>query len=125
MTTQEIAEALVQYNRDLQFIEAYDTLFHPDATSDEMPDVPGGMVHLEGIEDIKKKGAAWEKDEEIHSVDGEILVAEDWFAVKWAMDTTFRATGERRTLEELSMYEVRDGKIVAERFFYHIPDTDA
>lgn len=84
------------------------------------PDAPGGMVHLEGLDAIKKKADWWEEQMEIHSTKGVAMVAEDWFVVKWTMDMTNKAAGERSTGEEFGVYEVRDGKIVSERFFYHM-----
>jgi ketosteroid isomerase-like protein len=34
------------------------------------------------------------------------------------MDITHRASGQRNTMQELGVYEVKDGKIVKEQFFY-------
>jgi len=34
------------------------------------------------------------------------------------MDTTHRPSGNRSTMSEIAVYEVKEGKIVKEQFFY-------
>jgi hypothetical protein len=33
----------------------------------------------------------------------------------------FKPTGQRETMTEMALYTVKDGKIVEEQFFYHVP----
>ena len=42
----------------------------------------------------------------------------DQFAVRFHFDVTVKETGERRVMDEVGLYTVRNGKIVEERFFY-------
>ena len=56
---------------------------------------------------------------QIHGVQVEgPYVNGDQFVVRFKMDLTPKATGERRTMDEVGLYTVKDGKIVEERFFY-------
>ncbi|MEL4383131.1 SnoaL-like domain-containing protein, partial [Shewanella algae] len=47
----------------------------------------------------------------------EPIVAGNSFAITWAMDATFKDRG-RMTIEEVCVYQVADGKITLEQFFY-------
>jgi ketosteroid isomerase-like protein len=42
----------------------------------------------------------------------------DEFAVRFVMDLTFKETGDRRQMDEIAFYRLKDGKIAEERFFY-------
>lgn len=43
------------------------------------------------------------------------------FAVGFAIDTTFKQTGERTTITKLDLYTVRDGKVVRDEVCYDTP----
>jgi hypothetical protein len=117
MNTQEIAEKLVNYCREGNFQACYEELYSPDAVSIE----PKGamMEYAEGMEQIQKKGEMWnESVEEMHSgYVSEPIVAGNHFSCVMANDITFKEYG-RQKLEEICLYEVKDGKIVKEQFFY-------
>lgn len=38
---------------------------------------------------------------------------------RFAFELTFKPTGERRTMDEIGLFTVVDGKIAREEFFYH------
>jgi ketosteroid isomerase-like protein len=42
----------------------------------------------------------------------------DSFIVEHTYDITFKPTGVRRVMNETALYEVKDGKIAKETFFY-------
>jgi ketosteroid isomerase-like protein len=42
----------------------------------------------------------------------------DEFVVRFTMDVTPKATGKRMKMDEVGVYTVKNGKIVAERFCY-------
>jgi ketosteroid isomerase-like protein len=42
----------------------------------------------------------------------------DQFALRFKIDVTPKASGQRTQMEEVGLYTVRDGKIAEERFFY-------
>lgn len=79
----------------------------------------GDMAEVRGKSEVKAKGEWWTSAHEVHSmsVDGP-AVNGDQFAVGFFMDITNKQSGERMQTEEIGIYTVKDGKIVAERFFY-------
>jgi ketosteroid isomerase-like protein len=48
----------------------------------------------------------------------EAVVAGQFFSLVMVLDITPKAGGPSFTMEEICLYEVRDGKIVREQFFY-------
>jgi hypothetical protein len=51
------------------------------------------------------------------------LVADDYFAVTYTMDITYK--GWPRVQEtELAVYHVQDGKIIKEEYLYNVPNVD-
>ena len=79
----------------------------------------GPMAVCTGREAVKQKSEWWQANHEVHggSVEGP-YVNGDQFAVRFFMDITPKATGERVTMDEFGLYTVKDGKIVEERFYY-------
>jgi limonene-1,2-epoxide hydrolase len=118
MTTQEVANQLVSLCRQGKIDEVQATLFAGDAKSIEANDMMGPRV-VEGLEAIKAKSAAFQAGvEEFHGATiSEPIVAGNSFALTWALDATFKGRG-RMTIEEVCVYQVKDGKITLEQFFY-------
>ena len=79
----------------------------------------GPMAVCRGKDAVKAKGEWWQANHEVHggNVEGP-YVNGDQFVVRFTMDVTPRATGQRMTLDEVGIHTVRDGKIVEERFCY-------
>jgi hypothetical protein len=75
----------------------------------------------EGLDAIREKGHHFmESVEQMHGiVVSEPVVAGNFFTVSMAIDTTFKERG-RVNMEELCVYEVDNGKIVSEQFFYTV-----
>lgn len=120
MNTQQIAERLVALCREGKYEEAYDELFDANAENIEMPAMANGPLgNAKGLDAIRAKGKAWgEAVEEMHGGSvGEPSVSGNWFSVPMAMDVTMKGQG-RMQMEEMCLYQVRDGKIVREQFFY-------
>lgn len=123
MTTQEIANRLVELCREGNYEQAQDELYADNARSiemDQMGEDAAGIV--EGMEAIKEKGRRWEQTfTEMHAAPcSDPLVAGKFFSVMMGFDATWKEGG-RSTLEEICVYEVADGKIVCEQFFYTMP----
>lgn len=120
MTTQEVANKLVEHCRTGKFEEAYG-LFSPDAVSIEMEGAEGFPYKVEGMEAIQKKGEIWQgMVEEFHSMEvGDPIVAGDHFSCTMVMDVKLKGK-ERNKDEEIALYRVKDGKIVSEQFFYPV-----
>jgi|SRR5689334_671143 len=117
-TTQEIADRLVQLCREGKYEEAQTELFSDDAESIEPPHSPG-LQSAKGLDAIKKKGENFQSMvEQIHGGStGDPIVAGRFISVASALDATFKGMG-RQKMEEIAVYETRDGKIVKEQFFY-------
>lgn len=119
MTTKDVADKLVQLCREGKFHEATKTLYSSDIVSVEAIAPPGGSRETKGIDAVLAKGKWWEDNHEVHSsiVEGP-LVAGSHFAVTFKLEVTFKPEKKRFSLEEIGVYQVADGKIVSEEFFY-------
>ncbi|HEX4871229.1 MAG TPA: nuclear transport factor 2 family protein [Nevskiaceae bacterium] len=114
MNTMQLAQALVALCREGQ--EAFDALYAADAVSVE----PGPQGREDrGIAALKAKSAWWYGEHEVHA----FSCSGPWphgdrFILRFEIDVTHRASGQRMQMEEMGLYTVRDGKIVREEFFY-------
>lgn len=118
MTTAQIAERLTELCRQGQYDEAQNELYSPDAESVEPPHAKG-FHSVKGLDAIRQKGEQFRNMvEEIHGgqVDGP-LVAGDRFSIAIKLDATMKGMG-RTHMDEIAVYDVKDGKIVKEEFFY-------
>jgi hypothetical protein len=104
MTTEEIANRLVEYCRKGDFEGAQKELYAPHAKSIEAYATPDFEKETIGLDAIRKKGNKFDKlTEQIHSLEvSEPLVAEHTIVFK---------------SPELCLYRVENGKIVSEEFF--------
>ena len=118
MTTQEVADRLSQLFKEYKWNEAQEELFSDDAQSIEPPGSQG-LETVKGLDAIKKKGEDFNNSvEEMHGgYVSEPLVAGRYIAVAMGMDVTMKGAG-RMKMDEIALYEVKDGKIVKEQFFY-------
>ena len=118
-TTAAVAEELVSFCRDGNFMDAINTLYSPDIVSVESMGNETMPREMKGIDAIRGKNQWWAENHEVNSsvVEGP-FVGEDKFSVYYNLDVTFKPTGKRTVMEEMALYEVKDGKIVREQFFY-------
>lgn len=80
----------------------------------------GPMARAEGIPALKAKAEWWYGAHDIHSIEtGGPYIHGDQFGIRWTMDLTRKADGQRFQMDEIGVFTVRDGKIVEERYFYH------
>ncbi|MBT8319480.1 MAG: nuclear transport factor 2 family protein [Gramella sp.] len=99
-------------------MRVYQEYYSPEIVSIDTED-KSEMAHLEGMDAVMKKGEWWQDTFEVHSsTASEPVVADNWFSVKFEMDTTHKPSGQRSKSSELGVYKVADGKIVREQFFY-------
>ena len=121
MTTQEVANRFHELGQASQWDKIQDELFSDDAVSIEPPQSPG-LQTAEGLDAIKQKGKQFgEMVEEVHGgYMSAPVVGGNFFSVSMGMDCTMKGMG-RMKLDEIALYEVKDGKIVREQFFYHTP----
>jgi hypothetical protein len=121
MTTQEAAARYYELASERKFIEIQDTLFHEDVVCQE-PEKAASMgmpIFTNGREAVKGKGIARRAAIEtmhVYNV-GEPIVAGDFFSVVLKQEVTFKGK-PRMALEEIGVFQVKDGKIVKEQFFY-------
>ncbi|MBR2648992.1 MAG: nuclear transport factor 2 family protein [Sediminibacterium sp.] len=118
MTTVDVANKLVELCRQGKIDEAQETLFADNVQSIEASEMMGPKV-VTGLDALKEKSIAFQSGvEAFHSATiSEPIVAGNSFAITWAMDATFKDRG-RMTIEEVCVYQVADGKITLEQFFY-------
>ena len=117
MKTQEIANNLVEWCNSGKEERCYQELYSPNIVSIEME----GSDHQvsNGMEEVAKKGEWWKQNFEVHSSKvSQPTVADNWFSVRHEMDLTHKPSGQRSTMQELGVYQVQDGKIVKEQYFY-------
>ena len=118
MTTQEVANRMYELFKENKWAEVQQELFSDDAESIEPPHSQG-MQSVKGRDAIKKKADDFNNMvEEMHGgYTGEPIVAGNHIAIAMGMEATYKGMG-RQKMEEIAVYEVKDGKIVKEQFFY-------
>ena len=118
MTTQEVANKLVAYMRQGQIFEAQAELYADDIVCIE----PEGLMApplTKGKEAVAEKGKQFAAMiEERHGGScSDPVVGGRYFSISMSIDATMKGMG-RQVLDEVCVYEVKDGKIVQEQFFY-------
>lgn len=117
MSTNEIASKLIEYCRKGDFTGAHEALYADHCVSIEPKGSPAELV--EGMDAIRQKGQQFEEMiEEVHEYfASDPLVADHFITTTMGMDVTFKGA-PRMKIEEVGVFEVRDGKIVKEQFFF-------
>ena len=118
ITTQDVANRLHELFKEGKWQEAQEEFFSEDADSIE-PAKAQGMQSVKGLEAIKKKGQQFnDMVEEMHGgYVSDPIVAGNYVAFAMGIDCTYKGMG-RQKMDEIALYEVKDGKIVKEQFFY-------
>jgi ketosteroid isomerase-like protein len=118
MTTQEVANRMYELLKESKWDQVQQELFSDDAESIEPAGSPG-LQSVKGKDAIKKKGQDFSNMiEEVHGgYTGEPILAGNYIALAMGFDATMKGMG-RQKMDEIAVYEVRDGKIVKEQFFY-------
>jgi ketosteroid isomerase-like protein len=121
MTTQEIADKFDQLANSNQWDKIQGELFADDAESiePEKVELQGGLKYAKGKDALKKKSEDFNNMiEEMHGgYCSKPVVGGNFFSVAMGMDATYKGMG-RMKMDEICVYEVKDGKIVKEQFFY-------
>ncbi len=119
MTLDEVAKELVAGCRENRTRENLDRLYAPDAVSVEAMDMGSGR-ESQGLDAIKGKHDWWENTMEFlgGDVEGPFAFPPDRFAVYFTMKTRNKETGETGEGKEVGVYEVKDGRIIREEFYY-------
>ncbi|WP_346320601.1 nuclear transport factor 2 family protein [Chitinophaga sp. YIM B06452] len=116
--TREVADRFNELAQQEKWFEIQDEFFADNVKSID----PAGSPYFgyaEGKADVRKKGEEFvSRIEAVHSLfTSEPLVSGNHFAVVRKKDITVRPHG-RIQIHQIMLYEVRDGQIVSEQFFY-------
>src|SRR5215212_2419978 len=118
MTTAEIASRFYDLAKEEKWFEIQDEFFSDDVKSIDPPGSPW-FGNAEGKTNVRKKGEEFvKKIEAVHRVfTSAPVLGASHFAVGREIDITVQGHG-RIQINQVMLYEVKDGKIVSEQFFY-------
>lgn len=118
LTTQQVAARFNELAQAEKWFEIQDELFDNDVRSVEPANSPY-LAYAEGKVGVRKKAEDWVKRiTAAHKLSTTTpIVSANHFVVGREMDTTVEGFGRVR-IDEIMLYEVQDGKIVLEQFFY-------
>jgi hypothetical protein len=116
-TTQEIAARFHELAQQEKWFEIQDELFADDVRSIEPSNAP--LPTVAGKAAVRRKGeeivGAVEALHRSHT--SAPVVGGDYFAVGRELDMDVRGSG-RVQMKEVMLYQVKNGRIVSEQFFY-------
>jgi hypothetical protein len=118
MTTQEVANRFDELASQEKWFDIQAELFAENVKSIDPDDSPY-FTYAEGKETVRKKGENWVKRiTAAHKrYTTKPIVAGNHFVVGREVDITVDGFG-RIQINELMIYEVKDGQIISEQFFY-------
>jgi len=121
MTTQEVADRFNELAQQEKWFEIQDEFFAENVRSIDPPNSPY-FGYAEGRAAVHKKGEDFVgRIEEVHSLSTTApLITGNHFAVGRVKDITVKPHG-RIQISQIMLYEVKDGKIISEQFFYTVP----
>jgi hypothetical protein len=117
-TTREVADRFNELAQQEKWFEIQDEFFAENVKSIDPPHSPY-FGFAEGKSAVRKKGEDFVKRiEALHSAyTREPIVSGNHFAVGREVDITTQEFG-RIQINQIMLYEVKDGQIVSEQFFY-------
>lgn len=117
-TTQEVASRFNELAHQEKWFEIQDELFADNIRSIDPPNSPY-FGYAEGKNPVRKKGEDFVKRiEAVHRrYTTEPVVGGNHFAVGREVDITVQGFG-RIQINQVMLYEVKDGQIILEQFFY-------
>jgi len=118
LTTQEVAVRFNELAKQEKWFEIQDELFADNVRSVDPVNSPY-FGYAEGKVPVRKKGEDWVKRIEAahRRYTTEPVVGGNHFAVGREVDITVNGFG-RIKIDEIMLYEVKNGQIVLEQFFY-------
>ncbi|TKK65726.1 nuclear transport factor 2 family protein [Ilyomonas limi] len=118
LTTREVAARFNELAQQEKWFDIQDELFADGVKSIEPANAPH-LKNTEGKSAVRKKGEDWVKKvtavHRLHTT--EPIIGSNHFAVGREMDITVLDLGRIQT-NEIMLYEVKDGQIISEQFFY-------
>lgn len=118
LTTQEVATRFSELAQQEKWFEIQDEFFADNVKSIEPP-ASKYLPNAEGKAAVRQKGENFVKRiEAVHSArTSEPIVSGNHFAVARNKDITVQGIG-RIQINQIMLYEVKDGQIISEQFFY-------
>jgi hypothetical protein len=118
MTTEEVAARFNELAHQEKWFEIQDEFFAENVRSVEPVNSPY-FSYAEGKDAVRKKGMDFvSKIQQVHEASTtQPVVAGNYFVVGRIVDFTTKDFG-RIKMEEIMLYEVKDGRIVLEQFIY-------
>ena len=118
MTTKEVANRYYELAQQGQNEKIIDELYSSNILSIEPENASEVPIKVEGTKAYKEKEKIFfQMVEQYHGgFCKEPSVSTFHFACAMGMDVTIK--GKRKIKEEIGVFEVRDGKIIKEQFFY-------
>ncbi len=117
MTTQEVADRFFELSQEGKFDQILEELYDENVKSVE----PSGSTwqNVQGLGKVKEKAMQWQGTiEEMHGgYTNKPQAAGNYFVCTMGMDVTTKGQ-PRMKMDEVALYEVRDGKIILEQFFF-------
>ena len=117
-TTQDVANRMSELFKENKWGQVQDELFADDCESIEPAHAPG-LKTVRGKAAIKQKGEDFNAMiEEMHSGwVSDLIVGGNYITCAMGLDVTMKGMG-RINMNEVCVYEVKDGKVVKEQFFF-------
>jgi len=118
LTTQEVAARFNELAKQEKWFDIQDELFAENVKSIDPPN-SSYFKNAEGKANVRKKGEDFvSRIEAAHKrYTTEPIVSGNHFAVGREVDITINGLG-RIQINEIMLYEVKDGQIISEQFFY-------
>ena len=118
LSTPEVAARFSELAREEKWFEIQDEFFTDNVRSIDPPGSPY-FGYAEGKSNVRKKGEEFvKKIEAFHGAfTSEPVIGGNYFAVGRQVDVTVQGHG-RIQINQVMLYEVKDGQIVSEQFFY-------
>jgi hypothetical protein len=118
LTTAEVAARFYELSLREKWFEIQDEFFSDDVRSIEPLHSPY-MRYAEGKAAVRSKGEDFvSRIEALHGASTSApLVCGDYFSVGREIDITVKPNG-RIQIKQIMLYEVKEGRIVSEQFFY-------
>ncbi len=117
MNTKEVANKWWSMCQEGKNLDCINELYADNVISKEMPGMPDEVIT--GKQNVWNKSKEWlDSVEDFHATSiSEPVVAGNFFTSKMEFDCTFKERG-RQQMEEVCVYEVKDGEITSEQYFY-------
>ncbi len=118
MTTQDVANRMNELFKENKWDQVQGELYAEDCESIEPANAPG-LKTVKGMAAIKQKGKDFNAImEEMHGGwCSEPLIGGNYISFAMGLDVTMKGMG-RINMQEICVYEVKNGKVVKEQFFF-------